>query len=378
MKRLLFVAALAAATLSRAAAQGTLSTQGYGYPAGPLSSRGLAMGGSVGELDPISSLNPAALTTWGRSGLYGQFGPEFRTVKTDGFTEQSTVIRFPLFVGAINASDKLVFGLSFSNLLDRTWATATSGYYHLVDGDSVAYAQNFASSGAITNVRFAAGYRLSNRLRVGLGIHFLSGINSLKVFETFADTGFASFQQITTVNLYGSALSAGVAWSPVPQVAIGLSGQLGGVMNARRNDTLVTSARVPNRAGASLLYAGIAGVVIAADGEWTRWSSMNGLAQSTILAVDTWDYGAGAEIHLASVGGGELPLRLGIRKRTLPFQADSATVKETLFSVGVGIPVSLSRGRFDLSLIRALRSAPVSPSVKESGWILSIGILVRP
>ena len=377
MTRAMILSAALVCAAATARAQGTLSSQGYGYPAGPFSTRSLTLGGSIGEIDPISTLNPAALTTWGPSGFYGQFGPEWRSVQAGGTTDQSTVIRFPLFAGALHAGPDWVFGLSFSNLLDRTWATQNYGYYHLAGGDSVAYTQNFASQGAITNVRLAAGWRLSNSLRIGLGGHFITGQTSLTILELFADTGYASFQQVTVVNASGTAVSAGVEWSPIPPLAFALSGQFGGTLHARRNDTLVADARVPSRAGASLVFAGITGVTLAADAEYMQWSNMNGLAQSAIKAVDSWDYGLGGEIRVASMGGADVPLRVGIRHRTLPFQADLQTVTENAFSAGVGLPVARGRGRFDLGLIRMWRSAPTLDA-KEHAWSLSVGVLVRP
>ncbi len=378
MTRSVLLAALcAAAATSRAAAQGTLSTQGFGYPAGGLSTRALSTGGAVGELDPISTLNPAALTTWGRSGLYGQWGPENRSVKANGTEDNSTVIRFPLFVGAWTLSDRWTLGLSFSNLLDRTWGTTTYGYYHTSPTDSVAYTQNFNSGGALTNVRFAVAYRVSNTFRVGVAGHFITGQNVDSIVETFVDPSFATFHQRTTVNVTGTALSAGIAWSPVPVLALGLSGQMGGVMRGRRNDSLVSDARVPARAGATLLYAGVSGVTLAADAEWIQWSEMNGLAQSGILAVDSWDYGIGAEIRVPAAAGVELPLRVGLRRRTLPYQADSQTVKESVISGGLGIPLAGARARLDLGLLFAKRRAP-QVGAQESGLVFSIGVLVRP
>jgi hypothetical protein len=147
-------------------------------------------------------------------------------------------------------------------------------------------------------------------------------------------------------------------------------------MRGRRNDSLVSNGRAPSRVGASLLFAGITGVTLSANTEWTGWSAMNGLGQSAEQAVDTWSYSAGAELRIAGMGGADLPLRLGARWRTLPYQADSQNVKETEYTVGFGIPVSNGRGRFDFALVRALRSAPVP--AKESAWIFNVGILVRP
>jgi hypothetical protein len=378
VKRTSLITAFAAAILAApAVAQGNLSTQGFGYPAGGMSSRALSMGGSVAELDPITTLNPAALTTWGRSGLYGQFGPELRVVKADGTQENSTIIRFPLFAGALTVTDQLIFGFSFSNLLDRTWGTQVNGYYHTSATDSVAYSQNFASAGAITNVRGAVGWRVSSTLRLGAAMHFYTGQQTVSINETFADTaGFASFFQGTFVNVSGIAGSVGLAYAPSPYFALGLSGQLGGAMRGRRNDSLVSNGRVPSRAGGSLLYAGITGVSLAVNAEWTQWSSMEGLAPGGPKPVDGWDYGVGTEIKLPGIAGAEIPLRAGVRWRTLPFQADSQTVRETVASFGFGIPVSGNRGRFDFGLLRAWRRADLP--VQESAWTFSIGVLVRP
>lgn len=206
MTRALSIAAALLCAAAAARAQGTLSTQGYGYPAGPYSTRALSMGGSIGEIDPISTLNPSSLTTWGPSGLYGQFGPEWRSVQANGTTDQSTVIRFPLFAGALHAGPDWVIGLAFSNLLDRTWQTQNFGYYPLQGGDSVGYTQIFNSEGAITNVRLAAGYRVSNALRLGLGLHFITGQTILKIVEVFQDSGYATFQQATVVNASGTEI----------------------------------------------------------------------------------------------------------------------------------------------------------------------------
>jgi hypothetical protein len=373
--RHVLTAALVAAAASRAAAQGTLSAQGYGYPAGPLSTRALAIGGAVGEIDPLTPLNPAALTSWGGSGFYAQLAPEWRTVTTLGTSDDSHLIRFPLVTGALAASEDLIFGLSFSNLLDRTWGTSVSGYQHL-GGDSVFSTQNFTSKGSLENIAFSAAYRLTNKLRVGVAGHFYTGQNTLVITETFADSGFASFGQVTAVNLSGTGIGAGVLYSPVQVVGIGISGQLGGVMRGRRNDTLVASARVPDRAGISLIFAGITGVLIAADAEWNGWAAMNGLAQDTILAVNGWDFGVGTEIRVPASSGVEIPVRLGARWRTLPFQADNQTVRETVYSGGVGIPLARGRARIDLALMRALRRADLP--VTENAWSFSAGILLRP
>ena len=67
---LLAPAMLAAAATARA--QGTLSTQGFGYPTSGMSARSLGTGGAITELDPLSATNPASLPSIGGPALYVQ------------------------------------------------------------------------------------------------------------------------------------------------------------------------------------------------------------------------------------------------------------------------------------------------------------------
>ena len=51
-----------------ALAQGTISTQGFGYPAGGVSTRSAAGGGAFAEFDYVSSRNPSGVLGWGLAG----------------------------------------------------------------------------------------------------------------------------------------------------------------------------------------------------------------------------------------------------------------------------------------------------------------------
>src|SRR4051812_27515068 len=97
---------LCATFVSSAAAQGTLSTQGFGYPAGGLSTRAEGLGGSIVENDPLSPRNPATLATWGRPGLYFQYDPEWRRVNANGTSDNTLTARFPIISGALNVGSR--------------------------------------------------------------------------------------------------------------------------------------------------------------------------------------------------------------------------------------------------------------------------------
>src|SRR6185437_2278266 len=82
-----FLIAVVAATALTAPAlhgQGSISSQGLGYPPGELSTRALGTAGAIGEIDARSPINPAALAIRTAPQVYAQYDPEFRTITSNG------------------------------------------------------------------------------------------------------------------------------------------------------------------------------------------------------------------------------------------------------------------------------------------------------
>lgn len=374
--RTLSTLVLCATFASSAAAQGTLSSQGFGYPAGGLSTHAEALGGSIAESDPLSPVNPASLASWGRPGLYLQYDPEFRTVSAGGTSNSTLTARFPTLAGALTIGPRFTFGLSATTFLDRTWEVTRNGYV-FSGPDSTLYGEKFSSDGAINDIRAALAFNVLPNLSVGVGGHVLTGSNHLSITRALADTSTATFSELSTLRYTGHAASGGVNFRPLKTLSIGLSGEVGGTLTSFRNDTTLSTAKVPKRFGVGGMFGGISGLLLSANAEWHGWSSLNGLGDSDAHAVDGWDYGVGAEIRAPSLFGQEFPLRLGYRKRILPFEADNAEVHETDYSFGIGIPISRGRSRVDFSVTRANRSSAL-PDISEHAWILSAGFFVRP
>lgn len=364
-------------------AQGTLASQGFGYPPGQISTRVLGTGGALAEFDPVSPLNPAALGGWGRSGIYVQYSPEFRTISgTGNESESGTLVRFPVVAAAMTLGSRAVVGLGFSTLLDRTWQTVVADSVILPD-DTVTYEAAFRSVGAINDVRLGFSWAFTERLRGGLGVHAFTGENRQQVSVAFDSASFADsaitlpFVQSSALSYDGNAVSAGVEWQ-VETVAIAFSGRTGGRVRAYSGDTVLTAASAPSRAGASLRYTGIAGTTLAVRANWDEWSTFGDLLDpaSTVRAYDGWDIGVGAEVKGPTFAGQDMPLRAGIRRRTLPFSVTGSQVKETDLAVGIGIPLARLRAGADVALQRSLRRD--GGDVHENAWTFSIGIAVKP
>lgn len=369
------IAALALAPLLLQA-QGTLSTQGFGYPPGQLSARAQGSGGSIAEIDPLSPVNPAALAGWERSGAYFQYSPEYRRVLGTGdANERSVVSRFPVIAAALTVSNRGMLGVSVSTLLDNTWQTESN----LLVGegrDTSTASTVFRSSGAINDIRVGGSYVARNSLRVGLGFHVFSGESRRRREILFRDSTRLSFIQDEAFGFSGKAVSGGIEWRPSNVLSIGASGRTGGRITASRDDSALQRADAPTRGGVGVHYRGIAGTLLAARAEWLGWSSLAGLSARGTPTHDSWDVSLGAETKGPRLFSYDIPVRAGARFRTLPFGvSEDAKVRETGISAGFGLPLARNRASADFAVERDLRRGP--QGLRERAWTLSFGLLVR-
>jgi hypothetical protein len=379
-------AILALSGVETARGQGNLSTFGFGYPPGQLSARALATGGALGEIDPVSTLNPAALPNWGGSAVYFQIEPEFRSVRAGGATDRTTTARYPLTSAALQLGTRWTVGVGWSTFLDRTWVT-TSRTTHQLGSELVPATTTFRSSGAINDVRAGLAWAARPWLRVGLAAHALTGLNRTSILDQFDDSAtYAPLVQDSTISYRGMAVSGGVELRAGRVASVAASMRVGGAIRAESGDNTVGRANVPNRIGVTVAYLGIANSAIALRTSYDKWSSLDGLGRSSLRARDAWDTSLGADIAGPRVGTDRpLMLRVGGRWRTLPFgvtpvvdgvPGSARSVRERSLSVGAGTALARGRASVDVGLVRASRDAGLS--VDERAWILSIGMSVRP
>jgi hypothetical protein len=375
------IAAALVLIASTAQAQGTLSSQGFGYPSGGVSTRARATGGSMAEFDGTSTVNPASIGELGRASLYIQYEPEFRTLTGPDGKDRSTVIRFPLFAGALPAGSGWMVGLSASSLLDRSWATRARGE-QVFEGRPVGYTDIFQSLGSITDVRLSGARLVGANLRVGIGLHAITGQNRLVATRTFDSdqVTFAPFGQATAVTYTGSAISAGATWRVTRNFGLAASERRGGSLTASVLDTTIGRGRVPDRAGASARLQIATGTQVFARADRVWWSRLNPLSvdggAGFAIGRDGWEVGGGIEGRGPVLFSRPVSLRLGGDRRTLPFLANGSEVNELRFAGGFGMPLAFGRSTFDATLQHATRDAGLA--ISEKAWTLSIGLTVRP
>jgi len=368
--------ALSFGASQRAFAQGTLSAQGLGFPPGQLSTHARTMGGAVGEADPMSPLNPAAIGLLNSAVIMMQAEPEYRTLRVGDRTVRTTISRFPLFMGALPLGSRWAMSLSASTLLDRTWETVVRDS-QVINGDSVNSTVTQRSEGAITDLRLAVSFAPRPWLRLGVGAHALSGSDVLQTLRTFDDTvRFVTDGQRTVLGFGGNALSVGAVTNWARRGAVGVTYRRGGSMRTYRGNTTVGEGAAPDHLGLSLVYLGIRGSALAVRAAKDDWSKLEGMAP-TLNIHEGWDVGVGADVSGPRFGSNAIALRLGGRWRTLPFSADATPVKEQTWSGGFAMPLGLRRAvELNMGILRASRTG--SAGLRESSWTLSTGFAVRP
>jgi hypothetical protein len=379
MRRVLVVLTACAATT--VSAQGTLSSQGFGYPPGQFSARAAATGGASGLFDPLSPLNPATLADMQRSFFTAQIAPEYREVQPVGVggTERSNVQRIPLLAAGLRLrGGKLALGVAASTFLDRSWATVSSGSV-LVGTETIATTDRGESKGAITDFRVGAAYALHRTLRLGIAGHALTGDNTVVSERTFADSSrFGGILDSTNVSYRGSAVSLGVEWTPIRGIGVAASMRRGGDLSSFASDTLRSSATVPAREGVALRVDRWGGIALIASLDRTQWSALRGLGTNRLVVRDAIDRAFGAEFDGPRLRGRAVQFRSGYRQRDLPFgiTGSSSIVRERALSGGVGLPLAGEFGDFDLSVQRATRRGDGLGT--ERAWGVHIGFTLRP
>jgi len=373
---------------SGVSAQGNLSTQGFGYPPGQLSTTAMSLGGGSAELDPSSALNPATAALWGATVMFMQYEPELRTVKSGGAKSRTTTARFPMVGVSVPLGRRLTGQISASTFLDRTWSSSSATQQD-IGGTVVDATELFSSYGGITDFRLALAYNASPRFQVGLAGHIFSGENRITIEQRFPDTvTFSGTTQRSEISYGAFGASAGMVWRPSTNLGLGASVRFGGDMETQVGDTVLSSAKMPMRYGVGVTYSGISGLALSARANFDEWSAMEPLrrAGSNMRAFDAWDYGVGADVAGPTIGRRNLALRLGARYRGLPFGVGSGTgeqsrVNELVLSGGFGIPLGVGRSQLDVAVARASRKADakvMAPVFTETAYIFSFGIRVRP
>jgi hypothetical protein len=363
------------------AAQGTLSSQGFGYPTGQVSAHALGTAGALAPFDPASPINPAALAGLSRSAFTVQLEPEYRTVSPagGGRTERTDTQRLPLLAAGLRfGRGRFALGVAASTFLDRSWATTSTGTAR-IGTETLPTIDRASSRGAIADLRFAFAWNVHRTVRVGAAYHALTGENVVVQARTFGDSAqFGGITDSTLVGYRGLAGSVGVEWTPVRGVGLAAHARRGGDIETYTGSTVRSRATVPAREGIALRVDRFAGLALLAAVDRTRWTDLRSLGSPRMSVHDATTVALGTEVQGPAMRGRFVQFRGGWRTRDLPFGVDGNPnpVGERAWTAGVGLPVAGPYADLDLGLQRATRRATGLGT--ERAWTIGVAVTVRP
>lgn len=355
-------------------AQGSIGSQGFGYPSGGLSAGALGAAGAGAESDPNSAVNPAAITQNARYTIMVQFQPEFRRTILPTQDVNTTVMRFPTFQ-ASGTIGRLTGAVGVSTLLDRTWVNRYSDSLR-VGGQWIPSEIQTSSAGALSDVRAALGYVINKHVQVGVGLHGFAGENRTTFDRVFPDTsGVGGLSQSAAFGFAGTAISLGVVTIPSDGLVVAASMRSGGALTLEENGNEAGRGGVPTRFGVGVNWLAIPGAAFSARVDRTLWTEMEGLGTSAVSIFDATELAIGTDILGPKIGGTNSLVRAGLRDRTLPFGLNGNQIRERAMTFGVGLPVGRSRAQLDISAQRAMRTGA---GLEERAWFVSVGLGIRP
>lgn len=374
-----FVAATLAALTSPvdSQAQGSLGTQGFGYPVSGVSIRVAGTAGALADSDPISAINPAALGGVQRIVFSAQAEPEYRTLQLNGGRERTTIQRIPLITLLLPAGHGVAGSLSMAGFLDRSFSTVTTGSA-IVDGQTVPTTDRLDMRGGISDMSAALGWEINSRAKIGVAGHLFTGENVGSRERRFADTlSFGSVLDSARVRYAGTALSIGGEVRVLKSLAFSGSVRAGQTIRARIRDSVASTATIPDRIGLGMRYDGIAGTVFSVGVEHVGWSKLQSLGSNLVTAHDAMNVSAGLEVRGPAFRGYPTLFRAGYSRGELPFSTGAERVRESRIAGGFSIPIARDAASIDFSVQRAGRTL-INSGVKESAYFLGVGVQIRP
>ncbi len=379
MRRLLPLALAVALPASLTAQSSEFGTRGLGVPGREQSTRTLATGGSFGLFDAGSPLNPAALTEVTLLTAAFTALQNFRISKAPDARETGRDTRFPLLsvTGPVGRRPFAV-GVSLSNYTDRDYSVATTSAL-VLRGVPVTSFDTLTSRGGLNDIRLAGAWRAPGGWNLGAAFHVITGSARTDLRRGFSDTTYRFVRQQSEISYAGTGVSLGVTRAFGPRLIFAAMARSDGHANIDRDSTRVSQVGLPATFGAGLRWHPVARLDLAAQGIFRSWSAADAglVAGGGTGAKNTMELSLGGEYASDVRRPYRRPLRFGVHYAQLPFPLVSGERPSELgVALGSGLRFGQDRAGLDLSVEHVWRRE--GPAYRESAWLFSLGVSVRP
>ena len=338
--RLAVVAAALAAAPS--AAQTPITAVGLGYPITPADGRAAALGGTgVGLLGGTFSLSsPADLMQHAVPGFGLAFSGEGVSIdgassSADTGRERITVVR------AVAPFGDWALSIAFGGDFDQDWNARFDDTLALADGTTVPYEEAREHDGGISNIDATLARRIGP-LSLGLSAQRLTGSLRQTFSRRFEESGdggpplnTAGGSQRVTYRAW--RFRAGASYALGDRFLLSAVASKGGDLTVDPDEedgpaSVTLALPTTIEVGASVRIS--EALLVSASGGWADWSSLGDLRAATAHDI-TW-MGGGIEYRGVRFLGGDVPLRIGVRRAELPFSTAAAALDERAITGGFG------------------------------------------
>ena len=358
------IPALTGGTMPLAAQDSQFGIRGLGTPGRFETVRVRSTGGAFAPFDALSPLTEASLGDLQGLAATAMGGTSYRDVDAAaGATTSLRATRFPVMVLAGPVFGRLVLSGGFTTYLDRTWDVTLRDSL-LVRGTMLPYVDELSSDGGVTDLRFAAAWRVSRRLALGAAVHVLSGSTRETAARTFDDTTYHALKQSDETRYDGLGVSGSLLIDPLPELRLSLFARSDNRLRARLGDVVTAQTELPSTFGGGLRWAPSPSVRLAGTVTRRTWADVGPGVFNTV------NWSAGLE-----VGAGFSPLRVGVRGGQLPFGPGATAPTEVGFAAGTGRAFARGRAIVDVSLEHLRRTGV---GLSERVWSFLLGFTVRP
>jgi hypothetical protein len=381
VRRHLFACLLVVLLPAAAQAQSSqFGVRGLGLPGREQSARSMGSAGAFALFDGESGLSPAALAYLGLMTASFTGMSDYRTSETPAGSSSIRNFRFPQFlVGGPIKGLPISASFGFSNYMTRDFSFAFPGSVTFGGGPAIGLVDTLQSTGGINDLRLGLAYRPGRRVSVGVAAHIITGTNRLSLKRVFSDTLYTPAVQRTELSIAAFGVSLGVLAQLTNSLAVSALARSDGTASIDRDSTEVGRVNLPVTLGGGLRWHPARRLDLAGQVLWRNWSTASDqlMALGGTGANNTLELAGGLEFVTHARRPGHLPLRLGVRRATLPFPVTAgAEAKEFGISAGTGFSFAAERGTLSFAVERAWRSE--TAGFRERAWIVTAGVTIRP
>jgi hypothetical protein len=367
-------------------AQSLFNAAGIGLPIEAVDGRARGMG-SAGIGLPGTTLlpvDPAASARLLVPGGVMVVQPSWVDLSRDGYAGHRYYrgSRFPLFAAGYPVAGGMA-SLHATSVLDQSYRGERAVTVNF-GGTPVQATDVFDHSGAVSSLSAGYARMLSPSTAVGVSAGRYAGSALRRLIRQFVDSTIVDqalpYAAGGSWSYSGYQVTAGVSSDVASFLRVAASATYSTELNAEPTGaTLNDSERsyylpLQVRVGASSQLA--PGVIMAASGTWADWSDTEGDLLGGQAGTAT-SFGIGVELAQARFFGRTTPVRLGFRRRGLPFALEGESAREQTFAAGFGFAMNETNeivlAAVDVGVEKGDRT---SGSYRENFWRATVSLRI--